>query len=144
VVLVVGLGLWNVRLRSESQVRTAALERRERALACLAAPDSATFRLRSDGEPRAVACVGGDRAYLVVDRLGRNDPRSVYVLWWQDRASAVHPVERFDVTTASTAVYDLPIGAAAADVTAMAISLEPGRALPAQPTRRVAYGTRGT
>jgi hypothetical protein len=143
VVLVAGLAAWNVMLRADGQVRSAALQRREAALRCLAAPDTAKFRLSSDSGPaRAATCLAGDHAYVVTERLDPNGPRSVYVLWWQDAAETMHPVERFDVTGTTTAVYELPIAVAPADVTAMALSLEPGRSLPERPTRPVASGTR--
>jgi hypothetical protein len=151
VVAIAGLGAWNVVLRADGQVRRAALERRERALGCLTADGTAKFRLvagaASAGTPdpaRAAACVSGDRAYVVADRLDPNDARSVYVLWWQDDSDALHAVERFDVAAGGTAVYELPIAAPPSDIKAMAISLEQGRGLPAQPTRRVVSGSRTT
>ena len=141
VVAVLGLGGWNLVLRGDSRVQQAALERRDKALACLASPDGRTFVMTSDTGQRATSCLTGGRAYLVVDRLDRNDrASSVYVLWWMDRDKALRPVEKFDVDATGTAVYELPIDASPADVAAMAISLEPGRETPAQPTRRIAYG----
>jgi hypothetical protein len=140
VALVVALAGWNLALRSDNATASAALARRNAALACLASPEAAKVQLRSVNEPRGAACIGGDRAYLVVDRLAPNDARSLYVLWWQDKADALHPVEGFDVTGTGPAVYALPIAVAPSDVRGMAISLEPGRTVPAQPTRRIASG----
>ncbi|MDQ1711964.1 MAG: hypothetical protein QOE45_1414 [Frankiaceae bacterium] len=141
VLLVVALGAWNLDLRTRNAATTAAIARRNAALACLAAPGSATVRLRSTDQARGTACVAGDRAYVVVDRLPENDTaRSVYVLWWQDRANGLHPVERFDVEGPGTSVFALPIAVAPSDVRGMAVSLEPGRALPARPTVTVASG----
>lgn len=141
VAAVLGLGVWNLTLRGDTRVQQAALERRDKALACLASPEAKTFVLTSGTGQRATSCLTGGRAYLVVDRLDRNDrASSVYVLWWMGHDDALHPVERFDVDAAGTAVYELPADVSPADVAAMAISLEPGRELPAQPTRRIAYG----
>jgi anti-sigma-K factor RskA len=142
VVLVLVLGTWNVVLRGTADSRAAALARRDAALSCLASPGAARFQLRSADAPKASACVAGERAYVVADRLDRNGPDAVYVLWWQDAASAMHPVERFDVTGTGTAVFELPIHVATADVRAMAISLEPGHALPDKPSRPIAVGAR--
>jgi hypothetical protein len=141
VVAVTALGAWNVLLRADSRTQSEALSRRTAALRCLAAPESAKFPLRSVNEPRGSACVSGDRAYLVVDRMAPNDRDSqIYVLWWMDRAHGLHAVEGFDVPGSGTGVYELPIGVAQSELRAMAISLENGRRVPSQPTRRIASG----
>ena len=141
VVAVMALGGWNLMLRADSQAKREAIARRDAALTCLSAPDTAKVRLGSTGAGRGSACVAGDRAYLVVDRLAPNDRAGeIYVLWWQDRNNGLHAVEGFDVPESGAAVYEMPFGAARAEVSGMAISLEPGRRVPAQPTRRVAAG----
>lgn len=140
-VAVVALGGWNLTLRGDGQAKELAIQRRDAALRCLVTPETRKYDLTSDAGARARTCLAGGHAYVVVDRLERNDPdRSIYVLWWMDAQQVPHAVERFDKETDGTAVYRLPIDATPADVTAMAISLEPGRGLPAKPTRAVAYG----
>ncbi|HEU0132372.1 MAG TPA: anti-sigma factor [Mycobacteriales bacterium] len=141
VVAALGLATWNLALRADNAAKRDALGRRTAALSCLAAPETRKFELRSPNEPRGAACLAGDRAYLVVDRMEPNDAaRSVYVLWWQDAKAAMHPVERFDVTGTRAAVFELPLTVAPADVRAVAVSLEPGRGLPSVPTRQIASG----
>jgi hypothetical protein len=141
VVLVVALGGWNLMLRADVEARRAALTRRDAALSCLASPDSARVELTSGNERHGAACVAGERAYVVAERLAPNDrSSSVYVLWWQDANATMHAVEKFDVEGTRTAVYELPIHVATSDVRGLAISLEPGRALPERPTRPVATG----
>ena len=141
VLVVFALGAWNLTLRGDTRAKQEALQRRDKALTCLAAPDSRKFTMTSAGGERATSCLSGGRAYLVVDRLDRNDrASSLYVLWWMGRDDGLHPVGGFDVDAAGTAVYELPLGAGPADVKAMAISLEQGRDVPAAPTRRIVYG----
>lgn len=141
VLAVLSLGVWNLTLRGDGNAKELALQRRTEALRCLAAPEAQKFQLSSAGGQRAATCLAGGNAYVVVDRLDRNDAAtSVYVLWWMDKSEGLHPVAGFDVDSPDTAVFRLPLNAAPADVRAMAISLEPGRGLPAAPTRRIAYG----
>ena len=141
VVAVLGLGTWNFVLRTDTRAQEIALERRDKALTCLASPDGRKFVMTSDGGERATSCLAGGKAYLVVDRLDANDrDSSVYVLWWLGKDGQPKPVERFDVDRAGTAVYELPLNVTTADVAAMAVSLEQGRSLPQAPTRVVASG----
>ena len=140
--VVLGLGMWTMSLRQDNAAQQAAISRRTQALSCLAAPENRTYRLAEGSGPRATTCLAGDRAYVVADGLERNDAAdSNYVLWWLDAERTPHAVERFDVEADGTAVFELPFDGEPVDVTAMAISLEPGSALPAQPTRIVASGT---
>lgn len=142
ILAVLGMGVWNLSLRGDGDARQAALRRRDAALTCLTAPEAPKFQLTSAGGQRAKTCLAGGSAYLVVDRLDRNDPASsVYVLWWMDAEEKPHAVERFDVESGGTGVYALPLNVSPAEVRAMAISLEPGRGLPAAPTRPIASGT---
>jgi hypothetical protein len=145
VVLAVALGAWNLDLRARNAATTAAIARRNAALACLATPGAPKALLTSANAVRGAACVGGDRAYLVVDRLPRNDAaRQIYVLWWRDGAGGLHPVQGFDVEDSGPSVYALPLAVAPGDVRGMAVSLEPGRVVPATPTAPIASGTVGT
>jgi anti-sigma-K factor RskA len=140
-VVAFGLAVWTFELRGDNRAQQLALERRTEALACLAAPDARSFALTSDSGQRATACLAGGRAYVVADRIERNDTAgSVYVLWWMDEAEGLHAVERFDVETSGTSVFELPLDVPPEDVRAMAISLEPGRGLPEKPTKPVASG----
>jgi hypothetical protein len=134
VVLVLLLAAWNVTLRGEAQARRAAVARRDAALACFTGADPVTYVLPVGG-----ACLGDEQVYLVTDTL---DPGLDYVLWWQDTDRAFHLVGRFAVERAGRAVFALPLLVVPANVHALEISREPGRELPDQPTRRVAYGTR--
>lgn len=142
VLVVLGLGMWTMSLRRDNAAQQAAIHRRTEALTCLAAPETRKYRLAVGNGPRATTCLAGDRAYVVADGLDRNDAAGTnYVLWWMDAQRTPHAVERFDVEAEGTAVFALPFDAEPLQVTAMAISLEPGSALPAQPTRVIASGT---
>ncbi|HEX8002839.1 MAG TPA: anti-sigma factor [Mycobacteriales bacterium] len=140
VVFAFGLMVWNVSLRANTDAARAALGRRDAALRCLTAGDSAVATLAAEDDRRGTACVGGGKAYVFVDRLTPNGPGSVYVLWWQDATEGLHAVERFDVASSGTGVFELPARVDPKAVRGLAISLEPGRALPATPTQRIAYG----
>ena len=132
-VVLLGLVGWTFVLRTENAAQQAALDRRTAALRCLAS-DAPSFDLDA-----ATTCVSDGRAYVVATELAENDTASsVYVLWWMDAANVPHAVERFDVETGDTTVFELPLTATPSGVRAMAISLEPGRALPTRPTRVVA------
>lgn len=139
-VAVLGLSWWNLTLRADNVTTQAALDRRTAAMRCLTAGDSASATLAAENDRRGVACVGGGKAYVFVDGLTPNDPRSVYVLWWQDETQGLHPVERFDVAESGTGVYELPMTVEPGRVRGLAISLEPGRVMPKTPTQRIAYG----
>jgi hypothetical protein len=144
-VAVLALGVWNVQLRSDAASRREALDRRTAALGCLAAPDTAKFAMSGGEGQRGSACVSGGQVYVVAERFAANDTdKSVYVLWWVDGTKTAHPVERFDVTSRDTAVYALPFAVRPGEVHAMAVSLEPGRALPAAPTHQVATSASST
>jgi hypothetical protein len=141
VVAALSLTFWNLSLRGSNEAQQAAIRRRTAALSCLAAPGSRTYALTSATGTRATACVGGGTAYVVADGLPRNEAgTSNYVLWWLDAQQQPHAVERFDVEGEGTAVFALPFDVAADQVPAMAVSLEPGDALPTVPTRVVATG----
>ncbi len=143
--VVLGFGAWNVTLRADSQAKREAIARRNAALRCLGAPDTATYRLTSTGADRATACLDGADAYLVVDHLDPTSPSSAYVLWWVDRDRGPHAVNRFDVSSDGTAVFEIPLPVRPDDVTAMAVSLEPRRGdLPTAPTRQIVAGTART
>ena len=135
------LTFWNLSLRGDNRAQQSALDRRSEALACLAAPESQKYRLSATTGQRATTCLAGGSAYVVADRLDRNDAAtSNYVLWWMDAQSVPHAVERFDVAGGGTAVFRLPMDVAPGEVTAMAVSLEPGTELPREPTRVIATG----
>lgn len=139
--VILALAGWNVTLRGDNDARQAALDRRTAALRCLAAADTPKFDLSGNTGQHAKTCLAGGSAYVVADNIDPNDTaRNVYVLWWMDAGSVPHAVERFDVESDGTAVFELPLNVTPTDVHAMAISLEPGRALPATPTRPIAAG----
>ena len=139
-VLVLALTAWNVTLRADNVTSRAALTRRNAALRCLTAADSARATLAAENDRRGTACVGSGKAYVFVEGLPKNDPNKVYVLWWQDSTDGLHPVAPFDVPESGTGLYEVPIQATPASVRGLAISLEPGRTMPKTPTERIAYG----
>jgi len=132
--LVVGLGAWNLTLRSD---RDALRERGDRLAAAvdqLGRSDGQRVPLAAeDGEVVAVALVHDQQVSLVANGLPRNDEGTSYVLWAQDAAGGLRPLESFDVTDAGIEVLgDLPVEGAE-DVAAFALSREPSETLPTAP-----------
>ena len=140
VVAAFALVVWNASLRANTDAARAALARRDAALRCLTAADSAVATLAAENDPRGTACVNGGRAYVFVDGLTPNAPTSSYVLWWQDATQGLHAVALFDVSGSGTGLYEMPIDARPGSVRGLAISLEPGRTLPKTPTQPIASG----
>jgi len=140
-VLVLALLGWNVMLRADNVTSRVSLARRNAALRCLTAAGSVRATLAAENERRGTACVADGKAYVFVDRLAPNDPSNVYVLWWQDAKMGLHAVAPFEVAESGTGLFELPITAKPAEVRAVAISREPGGAMPKAPTDQVAFGS---
>jgi anti-sigma-K factor RskA len=102
--------------------------------------DSATHRAA------AVVVVRGDVAYLQADGLPADNPTaSIYVLWQITGQHTPLPVASFDVRAGVN--HPIRVGTLAApyaDTSAFAVSLEPGRTIPAAPSHPVAVGSATT
>ncbi|GEL22875.1 hypothetical protein PSU4_18290 [Pseudonocardia sulfidoxydans NBRC 16205] len=87
----------------------------------------------------AVMVDGATRAVVTVGLPTNSAADDTYVLWGMGDGDP-RALGTFDVTSAQTGPHDIGSGTATVDYAGYAISLEPGRALPAVPTNVVATG----
>jgi hypothetical protein len=92
--------------------------------------------------PVARVVIRGGVAWLIPSRLAADDPtRQVYVLWQINGARQPLAVGSFDVRGhRNTPVRIGGLGLAWRATSAFAVSLEPGRTIPAKPSRTIALG----
>lgn len=133
--LVVGLGAWNLALRSDRDQQDAWNDRVTAAMRELGQEDTDSVPLKSGDDVVAVALVHGDEMSLLVDGLKANDRSSTtYVLWGQSRFGDVRPVGAFDVTEEGMDVREgMRLQAGVADVTRFMVTHEQGRTAPPIP-----------
>lgn len=146
--LVVGLGVWNVELRSERQDAQQQVVAQGEALDQL--DESGVYRiapLRDVDNNRRVGqvVVHNDAATVLADGLVPNDEQAqTFVLWGMSDAVAPVPLGTFDVETGGLDVRNVSSMTTGLDAYGgYAISLEPGRSAPLTPTDIVATGTVG-
>jgi hypothetical protein len=146
VVVIGGLVVANQSLRAERDGQAATAQQYDRIVDVM----------RDAGAPGAVSAPladpGGALVGLVVDRgagpevlatrLGVNGPDETYVLWAL-AGPAPRALGTFDVPDAGASVRSVPSSPVAGPVAGYAVSLEPGHAAPAAPTRIVASGQVG-
>lgn len=149
VVLVVVIGVLaaaNRTLQAERDAQAADAQRAEQV----------TTVLRDAGRPGAVHATLADRTGtmvgMVVDTgsgpsvlsigLGDNRPDETYVLW-SLAGPQPRPVGPFDVSGSAPSVRSMGASVPTGQVSAFAVSLEPGRSAPVAPTRIVASGPVG-
>ncbi|GAA0898675.1 anti-sigma factor domain-containing protein [Pseudonocardia zijingensis] len=90
------------------------------------------------GQPVAAVLVTADAGTVVTTGLGANDTSATtYVLWGLGTGDP-RPLTAFDVAGTGPGIHE--IGATGAPYTSYAVSLEPGREMPAVPTEVVASG----
>ncbi|MBA3523003.1 MAG: anti-sigma factor [Geodermatophilaceae bacterium] len=146
--LVVGLGVWNVELRSERQ------EAQETAIAQGEVLDQFNDRgdyrvapLRNVDNNRRVGqvVIHDDGATVLANGLPLNDLQAqTFVLWGMSDAAAPVPLGTFDVESTDLEVRNVSSTTTGLDAFGgYAISLEPGRSAPSKPTDVVATGTVG-
>lgn len=113
------------------------------ALSCVRDSACTAVPLTSDGRVVATALVQGGTVRLLSGGLAPNDTaRNVYVLWQLLAGGQPRPVAAFDVASdAATLVARAALPAPAGRTRGFAVSREPGRRMPATPTRLVAEGT---
>ncbi len=113
----------------------------------LLAPDAREIRLRSpngtSNTSAAAAVLTGSGLLLVADGMAVNDQaRSVYVLWASSAGGRPQPIATFDVKGSGPVqvpVTQLPL--ATSKVSRVAVSVEPGRKAPAEPTKILMSGS---
>lgn len=134
-VVAVLLGGWNVVLQQRNAAdrqATAELVRQ------LGRPGGRLATLSTpSGQTVAYVLAANGKLQVVTDGMAANQGASYWL--WRVSGSSPVPVARFDVTGGGLAVHKLDVSVA--DAAAYAVSLEPGPARPAKPTKIIANGT---
>jgi anti-sigma factor RsiW len=142
VVAVLGLGFWNVGLRSDrAELSSTVAQQQEVVEALLSADRVELARAGADGGPVATVVPSGDRLQVVTHGLAANDTAdSTYVVWGLGQGAPA-ALGTFDVDGSQIALRTVGSGLTGLDEFAMyGISIEPGREAPSEPTEVVATG----
>lgn len=136
-----GLTARTIQLQHERDAQTTQSQTIAGVLAEIAQPGTRHATLAGpDGVPAAAVLEHDGQRELVTLALAGNDPRTqTYVLWGLSDGRAPTAISPFDVTTADLARHGVG-PEAGSGFSGYAISLEPGRAMPAEPTAVVASG----
>lgn len=143
VAAVLALGTWNVVLSSARDEAQATAAEQAQVVDALLTPGQATITpLSADGVTVATVVAREDQVQVVPHGLAPNDVRDhTYVVWGTTGASSPVPLGTFDVTSPQPALWAVGSGAPGLDAyTGYAVSLEPGREAPSEPTDVVAQG----
>jgi hypothetical protein len=143
VAAVVGLGIWNVSLDTARDRAVQAAAEQGAVVRELLQPGAEVLaRLDDRGAPVATVVARGSELQVVTDGLPVNDETAeTYVLWGIRGSGAPEAVGTFDVDRSRLDLNDvgsLPTGSDGYDQ--FAVSLEPGRQPPAQPSEVLASG----
>lgn len=134
------LGVRVNQLSTEVAASTERVNSLNKALGLAADPTTNRALLRTpSGEPLAVVLSSPNSGTVVPLNLKANDAGHVYVIWGTSTKQAV-PLAMFDVRAASTDPQPLAWSSDAHQHKSFAVSLEPGRALPATPSDVLAGG----
>jgi hypothetical protein len=136
-----GLGVYTVQLQQQRDALAAQAQALAGVVTQLDAPGSAHATLSTDeGRPVAAVLVTASDRTVVTAGLSPNDTSDTTYVLWGLGVGEPRPLAAFDVTAPSPGVHD--IGRAGDDLpfAAYAVSLEPGRTMPAAPTTVVASG----
>jgi anti-sigma factor RsiW len=142
VAAVLGLGIWNVGLRSDRQELSSTVAEQQEVVDALLTPGRATVApLGEDGRPVATVVARDDQLQVVTHGLAANDVAdSTYVVWGLGQG-APRPLGTFDVDGSQIALRTVGSGQTGLDEFAMyGVSIEPGREAPSEPTEVVATG----
>lgn len=145
VVLVAGLAIWNVNLRSNVELSQRTVARMERVQDLAADPTTVRVPMNSGSGAGGTALVRGTDVVLLVDGLPRNEPSSIYVIWYQDTTGGFHAVDTFDVREDDHVnVVESELDRTIDRIAAIAISREPGRVAPTTPSAPLIQGATKT
>lgn len=144
VIVIVGLGLWNVNLRATAELSQQAVARLERVERLTADPSTLRVAMTSGSGAKGTALVRGSEVVTLVNGLPKNDPNSIYVVWYQDETGGFHAMDTFDVREADHVnVVESTLDRPVSGIVALAISKEPGRKAPLVPSYAVVQGKTG-
>jgi hypothetical protein len=142
-VLVVGLGVWNIVLRGDRNESKSTAARYQQALTELTRPGAHRATLdTTTGQPVATVVTRGDQATVVALAMPENDvKKTTYVLWGLKSAtSAPVALGTFDVPHNGVEVRAVKVAASDLGYPTYALSREPGRQAPAKPSSVMATG----
>ncbi len=142
VAAVLALGTWNVVLSSARDEAQATAAEQAQLVDALLTPGQATIApLSADGTTVATVVAREDRVQVVAHGLAPNDVQDQTYVVWGTGADSPTPLGTFDVTSPQPVLWTVGSGAPGLDAyTGYAVSLEPGREAPAEPTEVVAQG----
>ncbi|WP_324277480.1 anti-sigma factor [Blastococcus brunescens] len=142
VAAVLGLGLWNVGLRSERAELSSTVAQQQDVVDALVDPDRVVLDpLGADGRPVATVVPREDGIQVVTHGLSVNAAASTTYVVWGVGSDGAKPLGTFDVERSQIelrTVGSQPTGID--DFAQYAISLEPGQEAPSGPTEIVATG----
>lgn len=142
VAAVLGLGVWNVGLRSDRADLSAAVAEQQAVVDALLSPDRVVLDpLGADGRPVATVVPHGDDIQVVTHGLSVNEAASTTYVVWGVGDDGAKPLGTFDVERSQIELRTVGSGLTGLDdYPQYAISLEPGREAPSEPTEVVATG----
>jgi hypothetical protein len=142
VAAILALGTWNVVLSSaREEARTAAAEQAQLVDALLTPGQATIAPLTADGATLATVVTREGQVQVVTQGLRPNDVRDqTYVVWGLSGGTPA-PLGTFDVTSPQPALRTVGSAPSGLDAyTGYAVSLEPGRSAPPEPSDIVASG----
>ena len=141
VAAILALGTWNVVLSSAREEAQATAAEQAQLVDALLTPGQATIApLSAAGTTVATVVARDDQVQVVTQGLAPNDVQDqTYVVWGTGAGSAT-PLGTFDVTSPQPALWTVGSGSGLDGYTGYAVSLEPGRQAPTEPTVIVASG----
>jgi hypothetical protein len=142
VAAILALGTWNVGLNSAREEAQATAAEQAELVDALLVPGQATIApLSADGATVATVVARDGEVQVVSQGLAPNDVRQQTYVVWGLGAGAPTPLGTFDVTSPQPALRTVGSGASGSDAyTGYAVSLEPGRSAPPEPSAVVASG----
>lgn len=139
VIAIGGLGAYTVQVQRERDALAAQAQALAGIVTQLDAPGSSHAILSTEsGQPVAAVLVTGDHGTVVTAGLDPNDTGSTTYVMWGLGVGDPRPLAAFDVA-AGPWIHEMSAGDGA-PFTSYAVSLEPGRTMPAVPTTVVASG----
>ena len=142
VAAILALGTWNVVLNSAREEAQAAASEQAELVDALLVPGQATIApLSADGATVATIVARDGEVQVVSQGLAPNDVREQTYVVWGLSSGAPTPLGTFDVTSPQPALRTVGSGTSGSDAyTGYAVSLEPGRTAPPEPSAVVASG----
>lgn len=141
VAAVLGLGLWNVGLRSDRAELSTTVAQQRDAVEALLDPTATVAPLGEDGRPVATVVARDGELQVITLGLPANDTEDTTYVVWGLGEDAPTALGTFDVDGSQIALRTVESGLTGLDGFATyGISIEPGREAPSAPTEVVATG----